>query len=55
MDTADWYREFADREVRDESPLYQELALGVAQDADVLAFLDTLPRPSGNRISCSVP
>jgi hypothetical protein len=44
MDTADWYRRFADREVRGVSPLYQELALGVAQDADVLAFLDTLPQ-----------
>jgi hypothetical protein len=43
MDTADGYREFADREVRDVSPLYQELALGVAQDADLLAFLGTLP------------
>ncbi|MCI0636790.1 MAG: DUF2332 domain-containing protein [Actinobacteria bacterium] len=43
MDTADWYRGFADREVRGVSPLYQEFALEVAQDADVLAFLRTLP------------
>jgi hypothetical protein len=43
MDTADFYREFADREARDVSPLYEEFALGVAQDADVLAFLDALP------------
>ena len=43
MDTADWYRGFADREARDVSPLYEEFALGVAKDADVLAFLHTLP------------
>jgi hypothetical protein len=44
MDTADCYRGFADREAWDVSPLYQEFALGVAKDADVLAFLDTLPQ-----------
>jgi hypothetical protein len=43
MDTADCYRGFADREAWDVSPLYEELALGIAKDADVLAFLDTLP------------
>lgn len=43
MDTADCYRRFADREAWDVSPLYEEFALGVAKDADVLAFLDTLP------------
>jgi len=43
MDTADCYRDFADREARDVSPLYEEFALGVARDADVLAFLDALP------------
>jgi hypothetical protein len=43
MDTADWYRGFADREAWDVSPLYEEFALGVARDADVLAFLHTLP------------
>jgi hypothetical protein len=43
MDTADWYRGFADREAWDVSPLYEEFALGVAKDADVLAFLHTLP------------
>jgi hypothetical protein len=44
MDTANWYRGFADREARDVSDLYQEFALGVAQDADVLTFLETLPQ-----------
>ena len=43
MDTADWYRGFADREARDVSPLYEEFALGIAKDFDVLAFLGTLP------------
>jgi hypothetical protein len=43
MDTADCYRGFADREAWDVSPLYGEFARGVAKDADVLAFLDTLP------------
>jgi hypothetical protein len=43
MDTADCYRGFADREAWDVSPLYEEFALGVAKDADVLAFLRTLP------------
>jgi hypothetical protein len=54
MDTANLYRRLADREVRGVSPLYQELALGVAKDADVRAFLDTLPTAKANRISCSV-
>jgi hypothetical protein len=44
MDTANWYRGFADREARDVSDLYQEFALGVAKDADVLTFLETLPQ-----------
>jgi hypothetical protein len=44
MDAADWYRGFADQEARDVSDLYQEFALGVAQDADVLTFLETLPQ-----------
>ena len=43
MDTADCYRGFADREAWDVSPLYEEFALGVAKDADVLAFLRTVP------------
>jgi hypothetical protein len=43
MDTADCYRGFADREAWDVSPLYEECALGVAKDADVIAFLHTLP------------
>ncbi len=45
METADCYRGFADREAWDVSPLYEEFALGVAKDADVLALLGTLPEP----------
>jgi hypothetical protein len=43
MDTADCYRGFAAREAWDVSSVYEEFALGVAKDADVLAFLHTLP------------
>ncbi|BBK43210.1 hypothetical protein STVA_32300 [Allostella vacuolata] len=37
------YRRFADEEARGRSPLYEELARGVADDPAVIAFLRTLP------------
>jgi len=37
------YRDFATREARGHSPLYEALALGVADDAASLAFLERLP------------
>jgi hypothetical protein len=37
------YRDFAEHEAPDRSPLYAELAAGVAQDGDVLGWLDGLP------------
>jgi hypothetical protein len=37
------YRRFAEQEAAGRSPLYEWLALGVAEDADALAFLVTLP------------
>ena len=37
------YRRFADEEARGRSPLYAELARGVADDPEVIAFLRTLP------------
>jgi hypothetical protein len=37
------YREFAYREARDASPLYERLARGVAEDRDLLAMLAALP------------
>src|SRR3981081_576297 len=38
------YRRFAEDEARGKSPLYEELAHGVAGDHEILAFLLTLPR-----------
>jgi hypothetical protein len=42
-DTAARFRRFAEAEARGRSPLYEELALGVAADAFVLQFLAALP------------
>ncbi|GAA0800446.1 DUF2332 domain-containing protein [Spirilliplanes yamanashiensis] len=41
--TGDVYREFAEREARGVSPAYERLALAVADDAEVLALLGTVP------------
>jgi len=38
------YLRFAENEVRDRSPLYDELSRGVASDPEVIRFLLTLPR-----------
>jgi hypothetical protein len=43
-DVAAVYRRFADREARGRSELYAELALGVADDPELLALLAELPR-----------
>ncbi|HEX6357947.1 DUF2332 domain-containing protein [Actinophytocola sp.] len=43
MSTADRYRRFADAEARGGSPCYEEWALGVAADGELLALLDDLP------------
>lgn len=43
MSTAENYRRFATLEARGRSPLYEEWASAVADDPDVLAFLDRLP------------
>jgi len=42
--TADRYRVFADW-ARGVSPLYEEFAIGVADDGQILSFLSTLPTP----------
>jgi hypothetical protein len=42
-DTAEWYRTFAEVEARGQSAIYEEWALGVADDAQVLAAIDGLP------------
>ena len=51
--TAENYRRFAEREARGKSPLYEELAAGIAADDEVLAVIDTLPpgkrQPNSNR------
>jgi hypothetical protein len=41
--TADEYRSFAELMARGSSPLYERLALGVADDGEVLALLEGLP------------
>jgi hypothetical protein len=41
--TADRYRRFAEAEARGGSPCYEEWALGVAADGELLALLDELP------------
>jgi hypothetical protein len=44
VNTAPRYREFA-RDSRDESPAYEELAAAVAEDQELLRWLDDLPEP----------
>lgn len=44
LSTAENYRRFATRETRGRSPLYEQLAGGVADDPDLLEFLADLPR-----------
>lgn len=41
--TAEWYRSFGEVEARGHSPLFEEWALGIADDADVIALIDDLP------------
>ncbi len=41
--TADWYRTFGEIEARGQSPIFEEWALGIADDDAVLALIDTLP------------
>ncbi|MFI6740229.1 DUF2332 domain-containing protein [Nonomuraea sp. NPDC050451] len=41
--TAEQYRRFASREARGSSPLYEQLASGVAGDPDLIALLSSLP------------
>ncbi|HEX6968638.1 MAG TPA: DUF2332 family protein [Micromonosporaceae bacterium] len=41
--TAERYRRFGQREARGHSPTYERLALAIADDPELLAFLDELP------------
>ena len=43
MTTAAWYAEFAQREARGVSPVYERLSHAVSQDAEILRLLDSLP------------
>ena len=43
--TADEYADFAARDARGVSPTYDRLASAVSRDGELLALLDTLPRP----------
>jgi Uncharacterized protein conserved in bacteria (DUF2332) len=43
--TVYWYRWFAEREAPGRSALFEEWALGVADDTEILEFLTELPRP----------
>ena len=42
-ETADWYRRFAAQDARGASPLYEEWALALADDPEVLGLLEQLP------------
>ena len=43
MDTASWYRGFGELEARGQSAIYEQWALGVADDSALIAFIDELP------------
>jgi hypothetical protein len=43
--TSEWYQRFATREAHGSSARYEEWALGVAGDPELLAALETLPAP----------
>jgi len=43
MSVAGWYSEFAAREARGVSPVYERLSRAVARDDEVLALLETVP------------
>lgn len=42
-DASEWYRSFGEAEARGQSAIYEEWALGVADDAEVLSLIDGLP------------
>lgn len=41
--TADWYRTFGETDARGQSPIFEDWALGIAGDTEVLAAIDSLP------------
>jgi hypothetical protein len=42
-ETAEWYRRFGEADARGVSPLYEEWALAIAEDEEVLGLLEQLP------------
>ena len=44
-DTADWYRRFAELETPGQSAMFENWALGVAEDSQVLGLIAQLPKP----------
>lgn len=48
------YRRFAEEEARGRSPLYEQLANGVADDQEMFAFLATLPQDNNSLTCCLV-
>lgn len=43
MDTASWYRDFGELEARGQSALYEEWAIGIADDQRLLGLISQLP------------
>jgi hypothetical protein len=43
VDSAGWYRDFGLLEARGQSAIYEEWALGVADDSEIISLIDTLP------------
>ena len=40
--TADWYRQFAE-ECKDQSAIFEDWALGIAEDPEIISLIDSLP------------
>jgi hypothetical protein len=43
VDTAQWYRQFAEQNARGLSPTHERLAPAVSRDEELLSLVDTLP------------
>nr|BFF10756.1 hypothetical protein GCM10025699_20590 [Microbacterium flavescens] len=52
---AAFYDDFGRRWAHGTSPLYEDWALGIARDPEVLTRLAALPGRSSSRTSCSPP
>ena len=43
MDTSTWYRDFGELEARGQSAIYEQWALGVADDPALITLIEELP------------